>query len=320
MREYRRPSARRSVYRRPFRDPKARCRPTTTSPACGRAGPPRGSSCSTTSCSSRQWSRSATRSASSPNLGRIGAVDAAFAATWLIWLATTLHANRFRDDGAVQRALVLVQMLLLTVNAVAVGDGFDAHPAAHLGDVRVARDRRGSHVRARGARTRRRPSTGCVASQPVLRGRAPDPRRRVHPEAARVVLWVVGVALLTWPTLGFRFGRYGSVPPFDEQHFVERLGLLTIIVCGESFVKVSLLAADGSLDGIDLAVLVTMFVFVFGVWWGYFDDVPKAGLRPATDPRHRLAARAPAAAALPGCRRGRLRQGPRVRARVDAHR
>jgi low temperature requirement protein LtrA len=23
-----------------------------------------------------------------------------------------------------------------------------------------------------------------------------------------------------------------------------------------------------------------MFLFVFGVWWGYFDDVPKAGLRP----------------------------------------
>ncbi len=90
----------------------------------------------------------------------------------------------------------------------------------------------------------------------------------------------MGLALLTWPTLGFRFGRYGRVPPFDEHHFVERLGLLTIIVCGESFVKVSLLAADGSLDGIDLAVLVTMFVFVFGVWWSYFDDVPKAGLRP----------------------------------------
>ena len=55
---------------------------------------------------------------------------------------------------------------------------------------------------------------------------------------------------------------------------MERLGLLTIIVCGESFVKVSLLAADGTLDEIDIAVLVTMFVFVFGVWWGYFDDVP----------------------------------------------
>jgi low temperature requirement protein LtrA len=215
----------------------------------------------------------------SPSLGRIGAVDAAFAATWLIWLATTLHANRFRDDGAVQRALVLVQMLLLTVNAVAVGDGFDAHPAlisvtyALLAIDVAVMYARGVHGHDEGGRLAAlRRNQYCAAALPILVA-------AFTPEAARVALWVVGLAILTWPTLGFRFGRYGSVPPFDEPHFVERLGLLTIIVCGESFVKVSLLAADGSLDGIDLAVLVTMFVFVFGVWWGYFDDVPKAGLR-----------------------------------------
>jgi low temperature requirement protein LtrA len=215
-----------------------------------------------------------------PNLGRIGAVDAAFAAMWLIWLATTLHANRYRDDGAVQRALVLAQMLLITVNAVAVGDGFEAHPAlisvtyALLAiDVAVMYARRvhGRDERGRLAAARR--NQYCAAALPIFVA-------AFTPEAARIVLWLVGVALLAWPTLGFRVGRYGSVPPFDEHHFVERLGLLTIIVCGESFVKVSLLAADGSLDGIDLAVLVTMFVFVFGVWWSYFDDVPKAGLRP----------------------------------------
>ena len=100
------------------------------------------------------------------------------------------------------------------------------------------------------------------------------------PEPARIVFWIIGLALLAWPTLGFRFGRLGVVPPFDEHHFVERLGLLTIIVCGESFVKVSLLAADGTLNAIDISVLVTMFVFVFGVWWMYFDDVPRAGIRP----------------------------------------
>jgi low temperature requirement protein LtrA len=215
-----------------------------------------------------------------PNLGRIGAVDAAFAAMWLIWLATTLHANRYRDDGAVQRALVLAQMLLLTVNALAVGDGFEAHPglisvtyALLALDVAImyARAVRGGDE-ARHLAAVRRNQYGAAALPIFLAAFAP--------EAARVSLWVLGLALLAWPTLGFRFGRLGAVPPFDEHHFVERLGLLTILVCGESFVKVSLLAADGTLDGIDIAVLVTMFVFVFGVWWSYFDDVPNAGIRP----------------------------------------
>lgn len=217
-----------------------------------------------------------------PDLGRIGTVDAAFAAMWLVWLATTLHANRYRDDGAVQRALVLVQMLLLTINAVAVGDGFEAHPALiSVTYALLAFDVAAMYARAaqsdRDGEQRRlaalRRNQYCAAAVPIVVA-------AFAPETVRVVLWIVGLGLLAWPTLGFRFGRFGRVPPFDERHFVERLGLLTIIVCGESFVKVSLLAADGTLDGIDITVLVTMFVFVFGVWWSYFDDVPRAGLRP----------------------------------------
>ena len=120
----------------------------------------------------------------SPNLGRIGAVDAAFAATWLIWLATTLHANRFRDDGAVQRALVLVQMLLLTVNTVAVGDGFDAHPAL-ISVTYALHDRRGSHVHARWTTS----NTGSAARRSRGRARAPlpllgAPAARRHRESA----------------------------------------------------------------------------------------------------------------------------------------
>ncbi len=214
-----------------------------------------------------------------PDLARIGSVDGAFAAMWLVWLATTLHANRYRDDGAIQRFLVLVQMLLLTVNALAVGDGFEAHPelisityALLVLDVAVmyARAVHGRDEEGRLARVRR--NQYARAALPIVAS-------AFVPETARIVLWALGLMLLAWPTLGFRVGRLGVIPPFDEHHFVERLGLLTIIVCGESFVKVSLLAADGTLNAIDLSVLVTMFAFVFGVWWAYFDDVPRAGIR-----------------------------------------
>ena len=215
-----------------------------------------------------------------PDLGLIVAVDGAFVAMWLVWLATTLHANRYRDDGAIQRFLVLAQMVLLTINALAVGDGFDAHPelisityALLVLDVAVmyARAVHGRDEEGRLARVRR--NQYAIAAVPVVAA-------AFVPEPAQIALWLIGLALLTWPTLGFRVGRLGLVPPFDERHFVQRLGLLTIIVCGESFVKVSLLAADGTLNSIDITVLVTMFVFVFGVWWAYFDDVPYAGIRP----------------------------------------
>jgi low temperature requirement protein LtrA len=213
------------------------------------------------------------------DLPNVAVVAAAFTALWLIWLATTLHANRYRDDDGLHRGLVLVQMLLLTINALAVGDGFDAHPALIsvtysllAVDVAIMYARRvqGTEAAVRLARLRR--NQYFAAAVPVVLGGLFDP-------PARIVLWVIGLVLLACPTLGFRVGRVGGSAPLDEHHFVERLGLLTIIVCGESFVKVSLLAADGSLDGIDLTVLVTMFVFMFATWWSYFDDVPEAGLR-----------------------------------------
>jgi low temperature requirement protein LtrA len=213
-----------------------------------------------------------------PEIDRIGAVDGAFAATWLIWLATTLHANRYRDDGAVQRVLVLVQMLLLTVNALAVGDGFEAHPEL-IAVTYALLVLTLAVMYARAARRDPRDALAVLRRNQYFVAAIPIFVSPFTPEAPRLVLWCVGIVLLAWPTLGFRFGKHGAQVRLDEHHFVERLGLLTIIVCGESFVKVSLLAADGTLDGIDISVLVTMFMFVFGVWWSYFDDVPKSGPR-----------------------------------------
>ena len=251
-----------------------------------------------------------------PNLGRIGAVDAAFVVTWLVWLATTLHANRYRDDGAVQRALVLGQMLLLTINALAVGDGFEAHPelisityALLALDVAVMYARAAHRRDDDGRLAALRRNQYCVAAVPIFVS-------AFVPEAARVVLWAVGTvaprvadARLPLRSTAARPRRSTSTTSSSGS------GLVTIIMCGESFVKVSLLAADGSLDGIDITVLVTMFVFVFGVWWAYFDDVPAAGIDPAPVRTAGWLLGHLALQLALVAERGRVRQGARLRAR-----
>ncbi len=57
------------------------------------------------------------------------------------------------------------------------------------------------------------------------------------------------------------------------------MGAFTLIVCGEAFVKVAIVATDGALNSIDVIVMAFQFGLVFAVWWTYFDDVPLAGLR-----------------------------------------
>jgi low temperature requirement protein LtrA len=94
----------------------------------------------------------------------------------------------------------------------------------------------------------------------------------------RYALFVLGFAVIVVPTIANRFGPAHDEVALHEEHLVERLGLLTIMVCGESFVKVSLLATDGRLEELDVIVICALFVLVFSMWWSYFDDIPEAGV------------------------------------------
>jgi low temperature requirement protein LtrA len=210
----------------------------------------------------------------------LGVVAAAFVAVWLIWAATTMYVNAFGIDDALHRVLVVLQMLLLTLVSLAVGDGLDRNAELACGayallvlDVAVmyGRSSRGDHPAAPLARMRR--NQLAVASVPILVATFVGGN-------VRTALQVLTMVLVAIPVLSYRIGRARGAP-FDEAHLTERLGLLTIIVIGEAFVKVSLVVTDGHLDTIDAVVLVSLFVAVFAIWWSYFDDVPDAGIRDA---------------------------------------
>jgi low temperature requirement protein LtrA len=208
-------------------------------------------------------------------------VTTAFAAVWWIWLTTTLFTNRYQVDDGLQRALVLVQMVLLTMIALLVGDGVGRHEgfssivyALLCLSVAVMHGREVHRDGALGelARARRNEyavATALFAAAEFIVG------------PARYLVWLLAFAVIIEPGASYHFGRERGEAPLHEDHLVERLGLLTIIVCGESFVKVSLLASDGSLDQLDIIVLCALFVLVFAMWWSYFDDIPDAGLPPA---------------------------------------
>jgi low temperature requirement protein LtrA len=214
----------------------------------------------------------------------IGVVSASFVAVWLIWLATTFYVNSFGIDDSIHRFLVVVQMLLLTLVSLAVGDGLDRNPelasvsfallAINVGIMYGRHARRDS---ANSAFATMRRNQYFVAALPVLAA-------AVVPMPVRAALWVMSIVLVAVPALSCRIGGLARATPLDEGHLVERLGLLTIIVIGESFVKVSLVVTDGHLDGIDVVVLVSLFVAVFAIWWAYFDDIPEAGLRDGVAP------------------------------------
>jgi low temperature requirement protein LtrA len=205
----------------------------------------------------------------------------AFAAIWWIWLATTMHANRFPEDDAVIRILTVAQMFLVAVFAIGAGDGAHAHPefdAITYGlltftvAATFARSARFSADQAPFAR--RRAIEYTIASAILVVG-------GVFPDRARIVIWVTGLAVTVVPAIAQNRGA----KPLHEHQLLERMGALTIIMCGEAFLKVALAASEDKLDGIDIVVVAFEFVLVFAVWGTYFDDVPHAGARVETGDR-----------------------------------
>jgi low temperature requirement protein LtrA len=205
-------------------------------------------------------------------------VTTAFAGVWWIWLTTTLFANRFKVDDGPQRALILVQMVLLTLLALLVGDGVGRHE----GFASLAYGLLCLSVALMHARAVRRP--GTLAALARARRDEFALAAIVFVVAAlmdgpgRYALLILGFAVIVIPTVARRYGPAHDEVALHEEHLVERLGLLTIMVCGESFVKVSLLATDGRLEELDVIVICALFVLVFSMWWSYFDDVPDAGV------------------------------------------
>ena len=57
------------------------------------------------------------------------------------------------------------------------------------------------------------------------------------------------------------------------------MGALTIIVCGEAFVKVAIAVSNGSVVEVDVIALAFQFVLTFAIWSIYFEDIPHAGIR-----------------------------------------
>ena len=215
------------------------------------------------------------------DVARIAWVVVVFSAVWWVWLSTTIFVNRFRMTDLGHRLLVLAQMFGVVLIAIEARAGIaddEVSLVATYGMLvatiavmywRAAR-RTGAGVDAEFAGNLARLNAFAALCFFVA---AP------LPEVPRIALAAVGMATMVFPAL-VRSGRVREFPHVDEAHLVERLGAFTIIVCGESFVKVAIAVSNSSVDGVDVVALAFQFVLTFALWASYFEDIPHAGINP----------------------------------------
>jgi low temperature requirement protein LtrA len=200
-----------------------------------------------------------------------------FVAVWWAWVGYTVYADRFDTDDVVHRVLVLAGML--AVIAMALG----LHDALHGGSARFAL----AFVAVRGivlllnARAQRH----AAEARPLLNlflaafstGAGLWLVSLFVPEPARYVLWGVALVIeLSAPWVGRRLIVRA---PVQASHLVERFGLFTLIVLGESVISVVQGAADVDWTAVTVGAAVGGFLAVACLWWLYFDRLDEGAVR-----------------------------------------
>ena len=199
------------------------------------------------------------------------------AGVWVAWLETTLLTNRTTLTRVWPRVLTVIQMALVLVMTI------------------TADDTTGDHTELTGPLFAVVLVTIALQYFAALR-QQPEHRTYLTHHATRVLVaaaifaltplygdlwfwvpWVIGLALIVFP------GRASNVDEtIDGHHLVHRFGEFTIIVLGEAFLKIGLVASVEPLDRVDLIGLPLTFAVIYVIWWLYFTDIAPSGLPDGT--------------------------------------
>jgi low temperature requirement protein LtrA len=197
-----------------------------------------------------------------------------FVAVWWIWATHTLFANRFDRDDVGHRALSLFIMLLMVAIAPFLHDGLESagpgvtafvllYVAVRL--VLAAMFWRASRV------SDDAPILARNMSRAIVFGAAAAGAALLFDGFLRPVVFfgTIAAELVAFVWIGSSERQGLSV---HRRHLVERIGLLSIILLGESIIN--LVAGLSGIEWSRYNVLAAMtgFVMLASIWWIYFDS------------------------------------------------
>jgi low temperature requirement protein LtrA len=211
---------------------------------------------------------------------------ALFVPVWWAWMGFTFYANRFDTDDLPYRLLIFAAMLGVAALATTVPDTFEGASSGFvLAYVFVRVVLLVLYARAIKHVEQGRPIavlyfTAFSAAVVVWLASL------LLPEPQRYWLWALALVV----EIGSPFVGWRLIPaaPVDPRHAPERIGLLTIIVLGESVFAVVLGVGDVSWGSETLLAALGGFVCAAAFWWIYFEFVDPEYLFAALNRRGRI--------------------------------
>ena len=206
--------------------------------------------------------------------GRLGEFTAVFTLVWIAWVNGSLHHELHGHEDARARSTFLLQILLLVTMGAMIPDASGARGAglaiasaalfAVLAMLWLLAGRGDSPEYRRSSLLFVSATAACAV---LLAGSA------LLPPGARVWSWgLIDVAYLT------AFGALAVTALPEESSaltitdaLIERFGLITIIVLGETLTNVAGGLSNRPISALTLTVGLVAVVVGFGAWWTYFD-------------------------------------------------
>lgn len=194
-----------------------------------------------------------------------------FIPLWWIWASHTMYANRFDADDRKHRVATLFIMFLLIIISGLIDQrflaSFDVIIVCYAGSKYIVAMMyfvsKYRHKESEALTT----AVGWV----IVAGTTIGLASILFPAPQRYVVFYLGILFDLIVFIFFLPRRLQSIPAHTE-HLIERVGLLTLIMLGESVISLSTGLANISWTVERLVTAATGFVTISSIWWVYFDS------------------------------------------------
>ena len=195
-----------------------------------------------------------------------------FIPVWWIWATHTLYANRFDTDSRTHRVASLVIMFLMTTLSAFLSAGLLENTARFIAYYGVIRVVLAGMYFATSYRFKQTQPYAQQMGTTILGGAAIALVTLLFDYPWQPILFLASIGAEMIITA--HLSTAGELIPCHRAHLVERVGLLSIILLGESVISLV-----GGLSGLtwnqfDLVAALTGFLMIGAIWWIYFDGFP----------------------------------------------
>ena len=193
-----------------------------------------------------------------------------FIPVWWIWATHTLYSNRFDTESKINRLSSLLIMFLMTSLSALLGEGLFDDSIGFIGFYILIRAVLAGMYFTSSQHFEETQSYTQIMGMTILVGIVISAISIFFGSPIRQIIFLGGIALEMIATAYISTRR--NLLSVHRSHLVERVGLLSIIILGESVI--SLVSGLSGLDWNQFGILaaLTGFLMIGAIWWIYFDS------------------------------------------------